>query len=459
MLPRFLNINISDGKHKFPYLLKVDPEKLPDSGSVVIYIPDYKPEKFGIYPGVIRIDADLSTVLYSSNQNAQEINNILENFLKNTYESENQVISNGILTGMFDIEKLVEPCVPFRYEGVWYREYMVIPADFLEITRGLLDGTTLATEKLSISFYHYEQETKSDGSTWSTKPITELSEAVTPLWYRNQEDLNIKVTANSNQVHIYGTVNGGIANLKSAIEKFWGGNHGGVHGEVTSLTAEVALVDSDNIYWRREGTFETIPVSSIHAQQCNIDLDWQFKLPSDFIEGMKFIAIVKSIINTGDEIHHVDIKSNPLNVTRSLYEQLITKSPNISLNELKNMNLIKPRIVNQTIKQVVEMTSQTDSKSNIIQPVFFRSRDVAQIVVHPAVSENISINLDAYKGQVDRFYMKIEGVVFPEIGRIESGVIFNIKGNQLPNEIQSGLYYIISEQGDLITSGKYMYEQ
>lgn len=473
MLPKFSNINISDGTHKFPYLLKVDPEKIPESGSVCIYVPDYKPERFGIYPRVVRIDADFTTLLYTntSDTDIKSVNDTLRTALKTVGWEGGVYVNRGVFTFMFDIEKIIKPCIPFRHEGIWYREYMDFDTLLLRMTKeDIVNMNLLPIEKLSISFYHWDQDAHDNidwlgyGSyfrtnTWSTKPITELSEAVAPLWYADREDLGVKVTADSNQVHIYGIVNGGIVNLKSTIEKMWGGNHNGEHGEVTSLTAEVALIDSDNIYWRREGVFETIPASAIQAQQCNINLDWQFKLPSDFIEGMKFMAIVKSIINTGDKIHHVDIKSSSLNVTKSLYERLITKSPVISLKELKNMNLIKPRIVNQTIKQVIEMSSQTDSKSNIIQPVFFRSRDVARIVVHPAVSENIAINLDAYKGQVDRFYMKIEGIVFPEIGRIESGVIFNIKGNQLPNEIQSGLYYIISEQGDLITSGKYIYEQ
>lgn len=105
------------------------------------------------------------------------------------------------------------------------------------------------------------------------------------------------------------------------------------------------------------------------------------------------------------------------------------------------------------------MTSQTDSKANIVQPVFFKSRDLANIIIHPEVTENICINLDAYKAKVTTFYIKIEGIVFPEMGRIEAGVIFKVQGNLLPGKTAGGIYYILDQDTNLVTTGKYTYER
>ena len=105
------------------------------------------------------------------------------------------------------------------------------------------------------------------------------------------------------------------------------------------------------------------------------------------------------------------------------------------------------------------MTSQTDSKSNIVQPVFFRARDLANIIVHPEVTENICINLDAYKAKVTTFHIKIEGTTFTEIGRTESGVIFKVQGNLLPGKLAGGVYYILDQDANLVTTGKYIYER
>lgn len=122
------------------------------------------------------------------------------------------------------------------------------------------------------------------------------------------------------------------------------------------------------------------------------------------------------------------------------------------------MNIYKPRLINKTVHKVVQMTSATDSKSNIVQPIFYRTRDLALIIVHPAVTENICINLDPYKSLTTTFHIKIEGVSFIEIGRTKSGVVFQIKGSLLPGELTEGTYYILNDRGELITTGKYSYE-
>lgn len=149
--------------------------------------------------------------------------------------------------------------------------------------------------------------------------------------------------------------------------------------------------------------------------------------------------------------------SNPVPCSQHDYALIAGQGKTIDLSSI-NMNIYNLRISDITTQTVVNMTSKSDSKSNIIQPVFFRARESAKIVVHPEVTENIAINLDSYKSGVSTFYLRLEGVSFEEIGRTGSGVVFKIKGSLLSNEATSGTYYILNESGDLVTTGKYVYE-
>ena len=219
---------------------------------------------------------------------------------------------------------------------------------------------------------------------------------------------------------------------------------------------EMAVTDDDNIYWISEGGVFTDNIASFR-------LDWNFKHSFEYIDKLKMMAVCKNTIIDGDYAMHVDIRSTPLPITPDLYEFLMAVQAGHRVEDLKNskfdnMNIIKPRIMDKTVQNVTEITSHSDSKANIIQPVFFRARELAHIVLHPAVTENISINLDAYKSQVDRFYIQVEGTAFSEIGRTEGGVIFKIQGNLLSGSLKTGTYYILNQDSELVTTGKYTYE-
>ena len=102
-------------------------------------------------------------------------------------------------------------------------------------------------------------------------------------------------------------------------------------------------------------------------------------------------------------------------------------------------------------------SDNVDAKSNIIQPVFFRASESQNIIMHPNVIETISINLDAYKSKVKSFKLKIEDATFVELGRVSAGVLFRIIGTKLSKSSNSGNYYILDENGELVTVGKYKY--
>jgi hypothetical protein len=153
--------------------------------------------------------------------------------------------------------------------------------------------------------------------------------------------------------------------------------------------------------------------------------------------------------------------SNEIPITQDVYKYFIFAGENnlglVKLN-LIDMNVINVNTVNKIQKNIIQLDRPKDYKSNITKPVYYRVRELAHLVVHPSVTENICLNLDKYKYLVDSFILKIEGVNFTEISRNPNGVVFKIVGNKLPNSSQTGTYYILNQDSELISTGKYTYE-
>ena len=140
----------------------------------------------------------------------------------------------------------------------------------------------------------------------------------------------------------------------------------------------------------------------------------------------------------------------------------IPQSINLDEVDMNNYNI---NAVNKVEKKIIQLDRPDNNKGNLIKPVYFRARELNELVIHPNVTENISFNLDAYKSQVERFYLQIDGAVFPEFARVASGVIFRIVGADLPystneegNRISEGVLYLLNQDKELITTGKYRYE-
>lgn len=195
-----------------------------------------------------------------------------------------------------------------------------------------------------------------------------------------------------------------------------------------------------------------------------------FKNWVGYKEGIYVVASVDIINDDKESI--ISLLSNRLPLTQNIYSYFINKEftyfakrgqfniqsilHSINIDKL-DMKLYNINAVNKIINNIVYTQKNDDVKNNIIQPVFFRVAESSEITIHPEVIENICINLDRYKSQVDRFILKVEGVNFHEIGRNSAGSIFKIVGNSLPKNNNSGLYYILSQDEELITSGKYNY--
>lgn len=216
-----------------------------------------------------------------------------------------------------------------------------------------------------------------------------------------------------------------------------------------------------------DNTSTVYSFSKGHIHQTNDN----FKNWVGYKEGIYIIASV-NIINDEDE-SVISLLSNRLPLTQNIYSYFVNKEfvyinkcgalpdekvalYSINIDKL-NMKLYNINAVNKIINNVVYTQKNDDVKNNIIQPVFFRVAESSEITIHPDVIENICINLDRYKSQVDRFILKIEGINFHEIGRNSSGSIFKVVGSYLPKKNNKGIYYILSQDEELITSGKYNY--
>lgn len=184
-----------------------------------------------------------------------------------------------------------------------------------------------------------------------------------------------------------------------------------------------------------------------------------------YIDGL-YITSTANIINTDLDEDDEDniimtIMSNKIFITKEIFKYLITESE-YSLDFIKlnliDMNVYNINTVNKIEQKVVQIDHPKDYKSNIIKPVYYRTRDLVNVIFHPEITENICINLDAYKATVDYFILRIEGVNFIEKARTPNGVIFRIVGNSLPKINNTGVYYILNQDSELITTGKYTYE-
>lgn len=177
---------------------------------------------------------------------------------------------------------------------------------------------------------------------------------------------------------------------------------------------------------------------------------------TDFKPGLVLNGTLNVLVG-GEAV--LTIMSNSINLTPEIFKFLIQDNGTqyVELNDI-NMNVYEINTVNKIQQNIIQVDRPSDYKSNIVKPVYYRTRDIANVVFHPEITENICINLDAYKSSVKSFILRLEGINFGEKARVSSGVIFRINGNYLPKTNKEGIYYILNQDSELITTGKYIYE-
>ena len=183
---------------------------------------------------------------------------------------------------------------------------------------------------------------------------------------------------------------------------------------------------------------------------------------NDYVDGM--YAQVYVILQKHDEDILVLI-SNQVYITQEefkyfmrmpegeILENDIREIRKVDLDSL-DMDVNKYNVVNVIENKIVSVERPSDYKENIIKPVFIKVQDADSIRLHRSVTENIVINLDAYKNKVKAFILKAGDTNYYEIGRVNSGIIFKVVGSSLPEE--NGNYYILNDDGELVTTGKYV---
>lgn len=171
-----------------------------------------------------------------------------------------------------------------------------------------------------------------------------------------------------------------------------------------------------------------------------------------FEEGWNIVGSL-NIYNEYDE-EIITFISNELPITQELFSFFVNGGSSKIINT-DDMNVIKYNVVNKIENKIVQLDRSFDSKSNMIQPVFFKVKDSEKLTLHPDVTENICINLDDYKSKVEKFTLKIADCMFEQIGANQYGIIFKISANKIPSNTSNGTYYILNENFELVTTGKY----
>lgn len=183
---------------------------------------------------------------------------------------------------------------------------------------------------------------------------------------------------------------------------------------------------------------------------------------NDYVDGM--YAQVYVVVQKYDEDILV-LLSNQIYITQEEFKYFMRMPEGeITVNDIReirkvdlkslDMDVNKYNVVNVIENKIVSVERPSDYKANIIKPVFIKVQDADSIRLHRSVTENIVINLDAYKNKVKAFILKVGETNYYEIGRVNSGIVFKVVGSSLPEE--SGNYYILNDDGELVTTGKYV---
>lgn len=222
--------------------------------------------------------------------------------------------------------------------------------------------------------------------------------------------------------------------------------------DVKNIRWELIAKDENDIYgaWTftdSDGILET----NMSFDNVNFD-NW-----SGWKEGIYMQGGI-SLIDVND-IEIISFLSNKIPLTKEIFKYIINdnkfpKSIDLESIDMKNYTI---NAVNKIQKNIVQIPNPSNNKAGLIMPIFFQTREAENLIIHPSVTEVIAINLDSYKSQVKTFIIQIEDTTFTEIGRTGRGILFKIVGASLPNLNPEGYYYILNENGDVVTNGKYVY--
>ncbi len=221
--------------------------------------------------------------------------------------------------------------------------------------------------------------------------------------------------------------------------------------EDVSTIFSLIVKDKENAYKFISHTYDGF-IQSDKFLKSELDIkDW-----SEFKEGLEVCCLVRFAQRNDYEKDIIVLSSNTIFLNIDIFRFFVGENFLNYVNlEKVDMNTYNIDAINRIEQKVVMLERPEDYKANIQKPVFIRTQDTRMINLHPAVTENIAINLDAYKNKVNMFALKIGDAIFWEMGRVSSGVVFKIIGTRLAEDIEDGVYYILDDNQEMVTSGKY----
>lgn len=356
-------------------------------------------------------------------------------------------------------------CVPIRFGGMdEYYEYMdfhiadprfILSDESMDEFRGLFGQTddspsnpSLLGCGLFVVEWGEDSYIKQDGWTGGQNsiPISDPEDLSLHCWY-NVENREICLDITFNSVY------------EGNIEKYLKENY---NCKSASVVLQYVIMDDSNVYHERSVTIDNITNPS-YRFPIDSSTDEMFDSWNGWKEGL-LIKATALFFMTGnqDDFPSVMLMSNRIPVSQELFSKMIKSDGYNVIPSKINLDDLQMNNVNLTAINKIEQNTQTKTpidiaKNHIIQPVFYQTRDLTSTVIHPSVTENIAINLDSYKSQVTQFKLQVEGIHFNEIGRTGRGVIFKIYGNMLPKKSDEGTLFILDQNNELVTSGKYIY--
>ena len=186
----------------------------------------------------------------------------------------------------------------------------------------------------------------------------------------------------------------------------------------------------------------------------------------------------KLIVKTAfyDHIIGVEIISNLVIINKEWFKYLVNDKNIYRLHIMSNENAKKGLIDDNMkvidlkegninfINKISCFVNKTEANNNIsvnnktqkiiIKPIFYKVKDLQNIILRSTLPQNIGINLSEYMSKVETFKIIIGNNEYVETGRNDIFVIFNIDPSKLNNT--SGKYDITNEDGTYLSSGNWV---
>jgi len=203
--------------------------------------------------------------------------------------------------------------------------------------------------------------------------------------------------------------------------------------------------------------------------------DFSFKLNGIFEkwEQRPEKLIIKSAFY--DHILGVEIQSNLVIINKEWFKYLINNvnvyhltlmsqankdkgelDDNMKIIELKDNNINFINKINCFVNKHENSSTINGINKNqriILKPVFYKVKDLQNIILRSTLPQNIGINLSEYMSKVETFKLVISNKEYVETARNDIFVIFNI--NPADIDGTTGKYDIINEDGDYLSSGNW----